>query len=158
MKRAWFFIICCVGLGCVAGLRARPAWVVDHTQYVGNVVGSIVDSAGRAIPGATVFLIKKPWLWNPGQGWSAELANLLQASSVRSARTDSRGRFVVNRVPTPYPFRNYTVVAVASGFKVQVFDQVPVLPGAVMALECRFAMDRGSGIGLIFRKGDQKAP
>jgi hypothetical protein len=132
---------------------------VDQRQYVGNVVGTVVDSAaGRAIPGATVVLIRKPWPLQAARGWTSELRSVLLASSVRSARTDKRGRFVINRVPTPYPFRSYTVVAFTPGYKIQVFDQVPVLPGAVMSLECRFAMDRGSGSGLIYKKEDQSAP
>jgi hypothetical protein len=138
---------------------ARTNYSFDQGQFVGNVVGRVVDSAnGRGLAGTTVILIDKAWSSELAKNWANGLRNLLLASSVRHATTNSRGEFIVNHVPTPYPARNYTVVAMAPGYKLQVFDQVPVLPGAVMALECRFALKRGSGVGLVFSKNQPGAP
>jgi hypothetical protein len=77
---------------------------------------------------------------------------------VRRGSSDSNGQFIVNHVPTPYPFETYTVVAIAPGYKVQVFDQIPVVPGAVMSLDCRFALTPGKGVGLVFGRNDRAAP
>ncbi len=141
------------------GATARRSFIFDQSRYVGNVVGTVVDSkSGRGLGGATVILIERPWPVRANGGWTSELRNLLLAASVRRAESNARGEFIVNRVPTPYPFRPYTVVALAPGYKIQVFDQVPVLPGAVMALECRFALTRGSGVGLIFSRDEAGAP
>src|SRR5262245_14669598 len=79
----------------------------DEARYVGNVIGSVVDSkTGRGIRGVSVLLIKEPWAYRPGSsGWTERLYNLLLDSSVRRGSTDSSGRFIVNNVPTPYPFK-----------------------------------------------------
>ncbi len=157
MKRAVLSIV--LGLAFAAGTSARAARGFDPRQYVGNVVGRVVDSStGRGLPGATIVLIEKPWASQGDGKWTSALRGLLLASSVRRSRTNGRGEFIVNRVPTPYPSRSYTVVAIAPGYRIQVFDQVPVLPGAVMALECRFALRRGSGVGFVFSGSDPAAP
>ncbi|PYV15028.1 MAG: hypothetical protein DMG07_10690 [Acidobacteria bacterium] len=160
MKRRLVWTFCCAGLAGGYSLAARPSSVaVDQQTYVGNVVGTVVDSAtGRGVPGATVVLIRKPWPFAGSNRWSAELGDLLLASGVRRESADAAGQFLINRVPTPYPSESYTVVALAPGYKIQVFDQVPVLPGAVMSLECKFALTRGSGIGLVFAGNDRSSP
>jgi len=159
MKRRLVWTLCCAGLAGGYSLAARPSSAVDQQTYVGNVVGTVVDSAtGRGVPGATVVLIRKPWPFAGSNRWTAELGDLLLASSVRRESADAAGQFLINRVPTPYPSESYTVVALAPGYKIQVFDQVPVLPGAVMSLECKFALTRGSGIGLVFAGNDRSSP
>lgn len=161
MKRRYLAILV-VAAWAAGSYRAgaRPTYAFDQRDYVGNVVGKVVDKAtGRGVPGAKVVLITKPWPWRgSGAAWTAQLSNLLLSAAVRRAATDSSGQFLVNAVPTPYPYRSYTVVALAPGYKVQVFDQVPVLPGAVMSLECRFALTRGSGVGLVFSGTTPNAP
>jgi hypothetical protein len=158
MKRNLVCLLLSSAFACCWEALAR-GHSFDQRQFVGNVVGRVVDSAsGRGLAGATVILIDKPWHASAKGGWTSGLRNLLLSSSVRNAATNSRGEFIVNHVPTPYPFHNYTVVAIAPGYKIQVFDQVPVLPGAVMALECRFGLKRGSGVGLVFSKNQPGAP
>ena len=132
----------------------------DETRYVGNVIGSVIDSkTGQGIRGASVLLIREPWAYRSGSsGRTEHLYNLLLDSSVRRGSTNSSGRFIVNSVPTPYPFRTYTVIALAPGYKVQVFDQIPIFPGAVMSLDCSFALMPGRGVGVVFRKTDPTAP
>jgi hypothetical protein len=160
MNRRMVSTFCFAGFVAAHGFAARPARLpFDARQYVGNVVGAVVDArTGEPIPGATVVLIKKAWPFRASDRWTAEIASLLLASSVRRGSSGDGGQFLINRVPTPDGHESYTVVALAPGYKVSVFDQVPVLPGAVMSLECRFALTRGSGIGLVYAGGDRAAP
>jgi len=154
-------ILCLTALPGVYPLAAQSGFPsFDENKYVGNVVGSVIDSkTGRGIRGASVLLIKEPWRNRSGSaGWTENLRNALLGSSVRRGSTDSSGQYIVNNVPTPYPFETYTVVAMAPGYKVQVFDQIPVLPGAVMSLDCRFALTPGKGAGLVFGRNDRGAP
>src|SRR5262245_17817161 len=126
-------ILMLTALAGVCPLAAQPGLSpFDETRYVGNVIGSVVDSkTGRGIRGVSVLLIREPWAYRSGSsGWTERLYNLLLNSSVRRGSTDSTGRFIVNSVPTPYPFKTYTVIALAPGYKLQVFDQIPVFPGA----------------------------
>jgi hypothetical protein len=124
---------------------------VGENEYVGNVVGFVVDArTRRGISKATVILISQPWQ-SRSSLWTTELRNRLIASSSRREETDSRGQFLINHVPTPYPFKAYSVVAVAPGYDLQVFDYVPVLPGAVMSLECEFALTQGTAVTTVFR-------
>src|SRR5262245_29248711 len=133
----------------LAGWWAGPAAASD--DLVGNVVGSVIDSRTREpIAGATVILLDRAWGSVPSiQG----LSDFLLRGASRTDVTDSRGRFLINRVSTPYPYRPYTAVAFAPGYGLQVFDRVPVLPGAVMALECSFALTAGARSPIVFHNG-----
>jgi hypothetical protein len=140
-------------------MRAHPLGSpVNENEYVGNVVGSVVDARTReGIPNATVILVSQPWRLLSSI-WTTDLRNNLIASSSRRANTDDRGQFLINHVPTPYPFKAYTIVAVAPGYSLQVFDYLPVLPGAVMSLECQFALTPGKAVTTVFRQNNLKAP
>ncbi|MCI0626691.1 MAG: carboxypeptidase-like regulatory domain-containing protein [Acidobacteria bacterium] len=142
---------------CWSVMLARPLRSpVNENEYVGNVVGSVVDARTRqGISKATVILISQPWQ-SRSSLWTTDLRNRLIASSSRREETDSRGQFLINHVPTPYPFKAYTVVAVARGYGLQVFDYLPVLPGAVMSLECEFALTQGTAVTTVFRQGNRK--
>lgn len=140
-------------------MRAHPLGSpVNENEYVGNVVGSVVDARTReGIPNATVILVGQPWR-SLSSVWTTDLRSSLIASSSRRANTDDRGQFLINHVPTPYPFKAYTVVAVAPGYNLQIFDYLPVLPGAVMSLECQFALTPGKAVTTVFRQNNLKAP
>jgi hypothetical protein len=132
---------------------------VNENEYVGNVVGSVVDARTReGIQNATVILVGQPWP-SLSSIWATDLRNSLIASSSRKANTDDHGQFLINHVPTPYPFKAYTVVAIAPGYSLEVFDYLPVLPGAVMSLECLFALTQGkAATTTVFRQNNLKAP
>ena len=153
---------------CLASCLAACGWSmvlanplrspVNENEYVGNVVGSVVDARTRqAISNATVILIAQPW-HSGHSSWTTDLRNSLIASSIRRANTDDLGQFLINRVPTPYPYKAYTIVAVAPGYDLQVFDYLPVLPGAVMSLECQFALTQGKSLTTVFRQDNLRAP
>src|SRR5262245_14619455 len=153
---------------CVASYLAASVWSgllanplrspVNENEYVGNVVGSVVDARTRqGISTATVILVSEPWQSRHSSS-IAYSRNSLITSSILRAKTDNHGQFLINRVPTPYPFKAYTIVAVAPGYDLQVFDYLPVLPGAVMSLECQFALTQGRHVTTVFRKDSLKAP
>jgi Carboxypeptidase regulatory-like domain len=98
-----------------------------YGQYSGNVTGVIRDAATRQpIRGAAVVIV------GPGE---------------KQGRTGADGRFLINAVPVGYPASIYSVVASAPGYQPQVLKEIRVLPGAVMAVECAFALSRGGSIG-----------
>ena len=56
---------------------------VNENEYVGNVVGSVVDARTReGIQNATVILIGQPW-HSLSSIWTTDLQNSLIASSVQ---------------------------------------------------------------------------
>jgi hypothetical protein len=96
---------------------------IDDGELVGNVLGQVVDAnSGKGIRNAKVML--------SGTG----LTTL----------TDANGRFLITHVPTPFAGRDYVIAVSSPGYAPQISDKVTVLPGAVMALECRFALGRSS--------------
>jgi hypothetical protein len=137
------YLASCLAASGWSGVLANPLRSsVNEDEYVGNVVGSVVDARTRqGISNATVILISQPWQSRHSSSIT-DSRNSLITSSIRRDNTDNRGQFLINNVPTPYPFKAYTIVAVAPGYDLQVFDYLPVLPGAVMSLECQFAPDR----------------
>src|SRR5262245_3420465 len=153
-----FLASCVATSGWSVLLAHSPRSPLNENEYVGNVVGSVIDARTReGIPNATVILVGQPW-HSRNSIWTTDLRNSLIASASRKADTDNRGQFLINDVPTPYPFKPYTVVAVAPGYDLQVFDYLPVLPGAVMSLECQFALTRGKSLTTVFRQDRFKAP
>jgi hypothetical protein len=79
---------------------------VDPATYVGNVYGTVTDSASVAVADALVTV----GAWH--------------------ARTDHSGQFLINSISTPYDGRDYIITVNGS-----TIDTVRVLPGAAMALE-----------------------
>ena len=97
-------------------------------EYVGNVTGVVTDAVTRRpLANAAVVLIDK----NP--------------AGVLKARIDSRGRFLIHSVPVEYPYSIYSVFVSAPDHAAETLQNVKVLPGAVMALECTFALKPAGG-------------
>ena len=98
-----------------------------YGQYSGNVTGVVRDAATlQPIRGAAVVIV---------------------GADEKQTRTRGDGRFLINAVPVDYPTSVYSVVASAPGYQPQVLKAVRVLPGAVMAVQCAFALSRGGSIG-----------
>src|SRR5213593_4365923 len=103
MKACGLLLFCCSVLLPYSEAGARqPLSPVAERDYVGNVVGSVIDAAtGRGIRDVTVLLLERPWQSGSlaGSGQGAFLESLL-ATSVRFGHTDASGRFLINQVPT----------------------------------------------------------
>src|SRR5881409_3681831 len=107
MKAGGIALLCCsvLLLSSEAGAQQTLSPVAER-DYVGNVVGTVIDATtGRRIRDVTVLLLERPWQFGSlaGLGGGRFLEDLL-ASSVRFGHTDASGRFLINQVPTPYPF------------------------------------------------------
>ncbi|HET8547965.1 MAG TPA: carboxypeptidase-like regulatory domain-containing protein [Bryobacteraceae bacterium] len=105
-------------------------------EYSGNVAGRVSDAAtGRPIEGAAVVAVGDA------------------AADSRRSRSDATGRFLVNALPVEYPSSTYSVLATAPGYEAQLLKDVRVLPGAVMALECAFALSRPRTFDTLTKMG-----
>jgi len=79
--------------------------------------------------------------------------------SILYTYTDEKGEFLINAVPTPYPFKRYTVIAARSDYGKSVLKSVRVLPGAVMMLETSFKLIRsGNDRNLVFTESNPNSP
>ena len=109
---------------------------VVWAQYSGNIAGTVSDAAGRPLAGASVVVI---------------------GGESRKVKTDARGRFLLAGLPVAYPSSKYSVVASAAGKPAQVLKDVAVLPGAVMAVECRFVLGRTAALPVRFFYSHERA-
>jgi len=133
-------------------------------RLVGNVYGVVRDAATSSpIAGAKIFLFD-PSLLN------TEKSRIVQSngglfflpdarSATRRGMTDARGEFLINFVPTPYPFKLYTIVVESPGYKSFVIERARVLPGAVMALRVDGRLEKGrESQAIVFDGGSPNAP
>ncbi|MDX2152555.1 MAG: carboxypeptidase-like regulatory domain-containing protein [Bryobacteraceae bacterium] len=102
----------------VLALALLPAALC--AQYVGNVTG-VVKDAGTRRPVANAVVV-------------------VSGEDEFVGRTDRLGRFLISGVPVEYPASRYSIAVSAPRYQTQVLRDVNVLPGAVMALECVFAL------------------
>jgi hypothetical protein len=135
-------------------------------QLVGNVYGTVIDATtSKPIPNADVFLLDPFTRRGPtDQVIRTDKGTItlppLQ-TAVRSGVTNQQGEFLINFVPTPFPFKLYTIVIRASGYNPCVIDQARVLPGATMSLKvtCRLTrITRGIQTAIFFKGDDPNAP
>ena len=137
---------------------------IPDEKLVGNVYGTVTDaSSSRPISGAEIFLLLQPIEKSESGrtiGSNREDFALPDfRSAVRSGRTNERGEFLINFVPTPFPYELYTILIKASGYRLFIIDQARVLPGAVMALrvDCRLSKGKETD-AIVFKSGDRNAP
>ncbi len=95
----------CMALGCIA-LIVAVNLIVFGQDNTGSVVGTVKDSAGASVPGATVTLTI------PSQG----------NRQIRVVNTDEDGAFSIPNVPVSV----YTVTVEAKNFKKYVVNDVKV--------------------------------
>ncbi|MCU1348239.1 MAG: hypothetical protein JWO56_1269 [Acidobacteria bacterium] len=133
---------------------------VAPSAYVGNVYGTVVDAAERPIAGARVVLIER----ERDSAFVEQLRDsvmqpqALQAPLRLAATTDAQGEFLINHVPTPYPSRDYTIIATAPGRSAAVIRGAHVLPGASMALEAHLAIGDATRPAKVIEADDENAP
>jgi len=144
--------------------ETTPSSSLLDRRLVGNVYGTVVDAAtSRPIRGAEVFLLDQP-MQKAGNGRMirsnrGDFALPDFRSAVRTGTTNERGEFLINSVPTPFPFKLYTVITETPGYRLFIIDRVRVLPGAVMALrvDCRVAKGEADE-AIVFNGSDPDAP
>jgi len=147
--------------GPILQTPAQPSLL--DARLVGNVYGTIADaSTSRPLPGARIFLFDRPLQKGGGPALRTNRGDFAAPdfpSAIRAGTANDRGDFLVNSVPTPFPFRVYTIVIRAAGHRLFIVDQVRVLPGAVMALRVDCAMTSGSeNEAVVFYGSDHNAP
>lgn len=114
--------------------------------YSGNIYGTIVDGrSGEPLKNAVIYVTAQPVEYlsqeNPNAVSSDQGPVIIPdpATAVRQAMTRPDGTFLVNNIPIRGSSQLYTLIIKAPNRDVTVIDQVPVLPGASMALkiDCR---------------------
>ena len=104
----WTALVCLLTLALAAG-------GVEAQALYGSVTGTILDSSGAAVPGATVSLT------NEGTG--------LEFSAV----SDATGTYTIRNIPGG----NYTLKASLQGFKEFVQTGIPVTVGGIVRINGR---------------------
>ncbi len=131
-------------------LRNLSASPVPLNKLVGNVYGTVKDKVtSEPVVDARVFLFNEETIRAMGYSY-APTQNLVTnfvipdtTLAVRSGVTDTGGKFLVNFVPAPFPFRNYLIVVIADGYAPFVVTEARVFPGAVMALKLNCTLEKG---------------
>jgi len=139
---------------------------VREKDYVGNVYGTVTDAeTGRPVVGAEVMLVDRPLgRRQTAEGFAAPSNKGIviipkEAIAPRfNVLTNSAGEFLLAGVPTPYPYKPYTVIATAPGYDSTIVDYIPVLPGAMMELNVAFALTKGKSQTTVFDGSDADAP
>jgi hypothetical protein len=150
-----------------AATPALPVSPVDERDYVGNAGGVVVSARdGEPIQGARVCLLEPnilPARWRSLSADSDTVRGERDAPSPlvraqRCASTAADGRFLINNVPTPFPYGTYDLVADAAGHDPVAVIGVRVLPGAVMAVEATLRLADDSGTTHLYRGDGAEAP
>ena len=115
----------------------------------GNVYGTITArETGNPVSDALIYVAdqpvrfvseKKEGALFSDQGW---IQVPPPETAVRYANSQSDGSYMVNRIPLKEKYELYTAVIKADNFDTTVIDQVPVLPGASMALNINCRLPR----------------
>ncbi len=122
---------------------------ISPDSLVGNVYGTVIDSStGNPIPGAEVYLftkaLQKGNFVNTIQTNAGTFGLPNFSSAAKSGISNSKGEFLINFVRTPMPGKLYTIIVKSSGYNLLIIDQVPVLPGAVMALQVNASLSHSA--------------
>jgi len=112
----------------------------------GNIYGTVIDGqTGNPVPDALIYVTDQPVRFVSEKADGAVLSDQgwvrvpPPETAIRRATSQPDGSYMVNRIPLKEKYALYTVVIKAESFDNTVIDQVPVLPGASMALriDCR---------------------
>ena len=96
--------------------------------YVGNVYGTIRDiNTSQPISNATIFLLDSTFPVD-------KLIQLAPEFSSKTGLSDSSGKFLINFVPTEFPFSTYHVLILSPNYQPFILSDVNVYPGASMSL------------------------
>lgn len=163
----WLFLL----IGLSGGVFSQAPTVtqvesplVDERSYVGNIYGRVLDAVtAKPISRARLYVYDPDVIWAAvRQSRQSPRAEHGQSDPFEHpaffAVTGREGKFLIPGVATPFPFRAYTIVALANGYSMEILDRVHVFPGASMALRADFSLDRGSSLPTLFHGDDPGAP
>ncbi len=141
----------------------KNSGAISPDSLVGNVYGTVKDSlTGQPISGAQIYLFTNPVeKATNGIGVTTnkgiyELPGI--NSAAKHAVTQSSGKFLINNVRTPAPFKAYTIIINAPGYNTLIINQVPVMPGAAMALQVNCRLSKNSTKALYFEGSNKNGP
>src|SRR6056297_334465 len=131
------------GILCFLISAAPLAWSENDPGRVfyGNVYGTIQSAANFPIAGVRVYISDSPVRTASGNHQDAVQSNIGCVilpdpdRAVRSGRSTSDGTYLVNNIPIHGDVQRYTVVIRPENAAPVVVNQVPILPGAAMALQ-----------------------
>lgn len=135
----------------ITGSTKNSSEICDKEQvYYGNIYGTIRDSrTGSPIENAVVYVIDSPVRYLAEASNSSVLSDQGpviipdRSNAVGQSVSRADGAFLINSVPIHGSSQLYTVVVEAENRDTTVIDQVPVLPGASLALkiDCRMTSE-----------------
>lgn len=136
---------------------------ISPDSLVGNVYGTVKDSAtGNPIVNAKIYLFTKAISKSSGDNIINTNNGTFKLpdfnSAVKYGTTNNKGKFLINFVKTPAPFKLYTIIIKANGYNDLIINQVPVLPGAVMALQINCILSAGSNESLYYNGINRNGP
>jgi len=144
MKRFSVFIVI-AGLFCLYCSAASSAWAKKNPAgrvFYGNIYGTIQAAASDSpIAGAQVYIteaVVKRASKNHQNAVQSNIGCVILPDpdrAVRSGLSKSDGTYLVNNIPIHGNIQRYTVFIRSENAAPVVVDQVPILPGAAMALQ-----------------------
>jgi len=135
--------------------QSKFSLAISPDSLVGNVYGTVVDSStGKPIVNSEVYLFTQSFQkGNSGNIISTNNGEYILPAlntAIKQSITDANGRFLINNVQTPAPYRYYTILIKSAGYNQLIINQVPVLPGAVMALQVNAKLSKNSSLALYY--------
>jgi hypothetical protein len=151
-----------IGSITVLSQTDRRASVLDN-RLVGNVYGTVTEvETSKPISGAEIFLLDQTFQKSEKRtSIRTNKGNILLpplSTAIRRGVTDEEGKFLINFVPTPFPFKSYTIVVKAPGYPLFLINEARVLPGAVMALKVTCKLTKRARIATFFEGDDPNSP
>lgn len=140
-------ISACSSIAITGGSSTSADIVEKETIYYGNIYGKITDgNSGKPIENADVYALDSPVRYLTERSTASIISD--QGPVIIPDRSKAVGRsvsgpdgsYLINNIPIYGGSQLYSVVADAAGRDTTVIDQVPVFPGASMALKIDFRM------------------
>lgn len=124
--------------------------------FYGNVYGTIQSAASNTpLAGVRVYISDSPVRTASGNhqdGVQSNIGWLVLPDSdraLRSSRSASDGTYLVNNIPIHGDVQSYTVVISQKNAAPVVVDRVPLLPGAIMALQVDVKMPESEAAHVV---------
>ncbi len=147
---------------CKAIAQVKKNYSFPSDSLVGNISGAIKDSiTGSPIANARVYVIADQKLKGVSISFSIGfIDSLIHRTDLLTKTGESKtdGGFLLNAIPTPYPFKYYMVIIVAKNYSPFILDSARVFPGASMSLEINALLIGQTQNVIYFNRKNRKAP